>query len=122
MRERVQWFVEHLLHPTLRIKPFVLFFFFFRSPLGTVLLMSLHLAATARENDGSMDPEVSDGWSKLVECELKVSAKLVVNELKGCLVKLEKDDLMHCLTILLVKTDAWGNRGRLGEERADEFY
>ena len=28
-----------------------------------------------------MDPEVSDGWSKLVECELKVPAKLVVNEL-----------------------------------------
>ena len=35
-----------------------------------------------------MDPEVSDG-SKLVECELKVPAKLVVNELKGCLVKLK---------------------------------
>ena len=50
-----------------------------------------------------MDPEVSDGWSKLVECELKVSAKLVVNELKGCLVKLVKNELMDCLTKLLGK-------------------
>ena len=48
---RVQWFGEHLLHPTLRIKPFVLLLF--RCPLGTVLPMSLHLAATPRENDGS---------------------------------------------------------------------
>ena len=50
-REKVQWFGEHLLRPTLRIKPFVLLFF--RCPLGTVLLMSLHSAATPRENDGS---------------------------------------------------------------------
>ena len=35
----------------LRIKPFVLLLF--RCPLGTVLLMNLHLAATQRENDGS---------------------------------------------------------------------
>ena len=39
-----------------------------------------------------IDPEVSDGWSKLVECELKVFAKLVVNELKGCLLKLVKNE------------------------------
>ena len=50
-RKRVQWFGAHLLHPTLRIKPFVLFLF--RCPLGTLLLMSLHSAATPRENDGS---------------------------------------------------------------------
>ena len=50
-----------------------------------------------------MDPEVSDGWSKLVECELKVPAKLVVNELKGCIVKLLKNELMDCLTELLGK-------------------
>ena len=42
-----------------------------------------------------MDPEVSDGWSKLVECELK-----------GCLVKLVKDKLMDCLTKLFGKIDA----------------
>ena len=30
-----------------------------------------------------MDTEDSDGWSKLVECELKGPAKLVVNELMG---------------------------------------
>ena len=47
----MQWFGEHSLHPTLRIKPFVLLLF--RCPLGTVLLMSLSLGATARENDGS---------------------------------------------------------------------
>ena len=47
----MQWFGAHLLHPTHRIKPFVLLLF--RCPLGTVLLMSLHSAATPRENDGS---------------------------------------------------------------------
>ena len=50
-RERVQWLGAHLSHPTLRIKPFVLLLF--RCLLGTVLLMSLHSAATPRENDGS---------------------------------------------------------------------
>ena len=45
-----------------------------------------------------LDPEVSDGWSKLVVCELKVPAKLVVNELK-----LVKNELMDCLTKLLGK-------------------
>ena len=50
-----------------------------------------------------MDPEVSDGRSKLMECELKVPAKLVVNELKGCLLKLVKNELMDCLTELLRK-------------------
>ena len=50
-RENVQWFGEHLLHPTLRIKPFVLLLF--RCPLGTVLLMSLHPEATPREKDRS---------------------------------------------------------------------
>ena len=39
----------------------------------------------------------------MVECELKVSAKLVVNELKGCLVKLVKNELMECVTKLLGK-------------------
>ena len=38
-----------------------------------------------------------------MECELKVSAKLVVNELKGCLVKLVNNELMDCLTKLLGK-------------------
>ena len=38
-REEVHWFGAHLLHPTLRIKPFVLFLF--RCPLGTVLFMRL---------------------------------------------------------------------------------
>ena len=41
----------HLLHPTLRFKPFVLLLV--RGPHGTVLLMSLHPDATLRENDGS---------------------------------------------------------------------
>ena len=48
-----------------------------------------------------MDPEVSDGWSKLVECELKVPAKLVVNELMGCLAKLVMNELVDCLAKLL---------------------
>ena len=50
-REKVQWFGAHWLHPTLRIKPFVLLLS--RCPLGTVLRMSLHPAATPRENDRS---------------------------------------------------------------------
>ena len=29
------------------------------------------------------DPEVSDRWLKLMECELMDAVKLVVNELKG---------------------------------------
>ena len=64
--------------------------------------MSLHPAATPRENDGSRSlRQVS---AKLVEGELKVSAKLVVNEQKGCLVKLVNNELMDCLTKLLGKS------------------
>ena len=59
-----------------------------------------------------MDSEVSDVWSELVECELKVPAKLVVNELMGCLTKLAKNELMDCLTKNVGKIDA----GKLGEE------
>ena len=51
----------------------------------------------------SRHTEVSNGWSTLVECELKVFAKLVANELKGCLAKLVKNELMDCLTKLLGK-------------------
>ena len=50
-----------------------------------------------------IDPEVSNGWSKLMVCELKVFAYLVVNELKGCLAKLVKNELMDCLAKLLGK-------------------
>ena len=50
-----------------------------------------------------MDSEVSDVWSKLVECELKVSAKLMENELMDCFTKLVKNELMDCLTELLAK-------------------
>ena len=49
--EKVQWFGAHLMHPTLRVKPFVLLLF--RCPLGTVLSMSLHPDATPREKDRS---------------------------------------------------------------------
>ena len=35
-----------------------------------------------------MDPEVSDGWTELVECELKVPAKFMENELMDYLTKL----------------------------------
>ena len=31
-----------------------------------------------------MDPEVSDGCTELVECELKVPAKIMENELMDC--------------------------------------
>ena len=50
-----------------------------------------------------MDSEVSDGWTKVVECELKVPAKLMENELMDCLAKLMKNELMDCLTKLLAK-------------------
>ena len=46
-----------------------------------------------------MDPEVSDGWLKLMECELMDAVKLVVKELKGKI----GENLMDCLTQLLGK-------------------
>ena len=50
-----------------------------------------------------MDSEVPAGWTKLVECELKVPAKLMENELMDCFTKLVKNELMDCLTKLLAK-------------------
>ena len=41
-----------------------------------------------------IDPEVSDGCKKLMECELMDAVKLVLNELKGCFVKLVRNELM----------------------------
>ena len=35
-----------------------------------------------------MDSEVSDGWTKMAERELKVLAKVMENELMDCLAKL----------------------------------
>ena len=39
----------------------------------------------------------------MVKCKLKVSFKLVVNELKGCFVILVKNELMDCRPKLLGK-------------------
>ena len=83
--------VSAVLHPTLRIKPFVLLLF--RCLLGTVLLMSLHVAATPRENDGSRRLR---RVIKLVECEL-----LVFFFLQNCGERAE------------------GLPGKIGEERVD---
>ena len=60
-----------------------------------------------------MDPEVSDGWTELVECELKVPAKLMENELMDCFTKLVKNELMDCLPKLLVKIAAVMTRKEL---------
>ena len=90
-REKVHRFGEHLLHPTLCIKPFVLLLF--RCPLGTVLLMSLHPDATPREKDRSRSLRRVE---KMMASELMDAVKLVVNELKGCLVKLVRNELMGC--------------------------
>ena len=38
-----------------------------------------------------MDSEVSDGWTKLVECELKAPAKLMENELMDCFFKIGEE-------------------------------
>ena len=49
-----------------------------------------------------MDPEVSDGWLKLMECELVDAVKFVENELKGCLVKLVKNEVIDRLSHKIV--------------------
>ena len=59
-----------------------------------------------------MDPEASDGWSKSVERELKVSAKLVVNELNGCLVKIGEERVDGLSHKIVGKSDA----GKIEEE------
>ena len=41
-------------------------------------------ALLAPNEEKLMDSEVSDGWTKLVECELRVPAKLMENELMDC--------------------------------------
>ena len=51
-----------------------------------------------------MDPEVSDGWTEVVECDLKVPARLMQNELMDFFyTKLVKNEQMDCLTKLLAK-------------------
>ena len=60
-----------------------------------------------------MDPEDSDGWSKLVECELKVPAKLVVNELnEGLLCKIGEERVDGLPHKIVGKFDA----GKIEEE------
>ena len=49
-----------------------------------------------------MDPEVPHGWLKLMECELMDAVKLVQNELKGCLVKLVKNEVIDELSHKIV--------------------
>ena len=84
-RERMQWFGAHLLHPTLRIKPFVLLLFI--CLVGTLLLITLHSAATPKKSRSlKRVPKIggvrADGFCKIG------FVKLVKNELMDCLTKL----------------------------------
>ena len=63
-----------------------------------ILQPRLQLSSHTKRN-----PEVSDGWTELVECELKVPAKLMENELVDCFTKLVKNEQMDYLTKLLAK-------------------
>ena len=58
-----------------------------------------------------MDPGVSDGWSKMVDCELKVLGKLE-NELKGCRVKIGEERVDGLPHKIVGKIDA----GKIEEE------
>ena len=55
-----------------------------------------------------------------MECELKVPAKLMENELMDCFTICVKNELMDCPTKLLANC-CWNNKERIGDVRTDGF-
>ena len=82
------------------------------------LQLSLHLAATPSENDGSRSLR---RVVRIGGMRAEGSCKIGGERAEGLPCEMVMNELMDCLTKLLEKLTL-ENIGRIGEERADGFY